>query len=128
MEIKEFCNGLQHIGVPTNDIEATIDFYTRLGFDVEMRTVNGTEKVAFLRFGNLVIETYQNNCAALCDGAINHYAIDVIRDIDALHALVVEKGFKVLEGVTYLPFWENGVKFFIIEGPNKERIEFCQRL
>ena len=25
--------------------------------------------------------------------------------------------------VHFLPFWENGVKFFTIEGPNKEKVE-----
>lgn len=27
MEIKDYCTGVQHIGVPTNDMEATIRFY-----------------------------------------------------------------------------------------------------
>ncbi|MDD4797654.1 MAG: VOC family protein, partial [Eubacteriales bacterium] len=27
-----------------------------------------------------------------------------------------------------LPFWNNGVKFFTIMGPNAEKIEFCQIL
>ena len=30
--------------------------------------------------------------------------------------------------VHVLPFWENGVKFFTIEGPNKEKVEFGQYL
>ena len=30
--------------------------------------------------------------------------------------------------VHFLPFWENGVKFFTIEGPNKEMVEFSQYL
>ena len=29
--------------------------------------------------------------------------------------------------VHFLPFWENGVKFFTIEGPNKEKVEFKVR-
>ena len=32
------------------------------------------------------------------------------------------------EIVHFLPFWENGVKFFTIEGPNKEKVEFSQYL
>ena len=37
--------------------------------------------------------------------------------------------FKMLDRqVNGLPFWENGVKFFTIEGPNKEKIEFCEKL
>ena len=30
--------------------------------------------------------------------------------------------------IHFLPFWENGVKFFTIEGPNKEKVEFSQYL
>ena len=30
--------------------------------------------------------------------------------------------------VHFLPFWENGVKFFTIERPNKEKVEFSQYL
>ena len=40
----------------------------------------------------------------------------------------VSRDIKVLSnGIEELPFWEKGVAFFIIEGPNKERIEFCER-
>ena len=39
-------------------------------------------------------------------------------------------GFRtfLLDEVHFLPFWENGVKFFTIEGPNKEKVEFSQYL
>ena len=30
--------------------------------------------------------------------------------------------------IHFLPFWDNGVKFFTIEGPNREKIEFSQYL
>ena len=50
----------QHIGIPTNDIEATIDFYKALGFEIAFRTVNeeADEEVAFLKLNTLVVETY----------------------------------------------------------------------
>ena len=59
MELKEQLNGIQHIGIPTNDIEDTIRFYEMLGFEVAFRTVNtqANEKVAFLKLSSLVIET-----------------------------------------------------------------------
>ena len=62
-------------------------------------------------------------------GAIDHIAIDV-KNIDDLFLAVKEAGiFKMLDQqVNGLPFWENGVKFFTIEGPNKEKIEFCEKL
>lgn len=59
MKIKEFTTGVQHIGIPTNNINKTIEFYHALGFETALRTVNGTEEVAFLQLHNLIIETYQ---------------------------------------------------------------------
>ena len=114
---------------PTNDINKTIEFYHALGFETALRTVNGTEEVAFLQLHNLIIETYQNHQAKMEYGAIDHIAIDV-KNIDDLFLVVKEAGtFKMLDQqVNGLPFWENGVKFFTIEGPNKEKIEFCEKL
>ena len=60
--------GVAHIGLPTNDLKKTIEFYKSLGFEV------------------------------------------------------------ITDGIEQLPFWDNGVKFFMIKGPNEERIEFCQKL
>lgn len=127
MEIKDYCTGVQHIGIPTNDIEKTIAFYEALGFTTIYRVANGEELVAFLQLNNLVIETYQNFKATMADGAINHIAIDV-KNIEPLFQLLKEKGFTVLEGICALPFWQNGIRYFIIAGPNHERIEFCEKL
>ena len=129
MNIKDFTTGVQHIGIPTNDIETTIAFYQSLGFDTALRTLNGTEEVAFLSLHNLVIETYQNRQATMAYGAIDHIAIDV-KNIDRLFCEMNTTGkFAILDRqVNSLPFWEHGVKFFTIEGPNREKIEFCERL
>lgn len=143
MEIKDFTTGVQHIGIPTNDIKKTIEFFQLLGFEVAFRTINGPEEVAFLQLHNLVIETYQNHQAKMEYGAIDHIAIDV-KNIDALFEEVKAKAieaekvatekqatslFRMLDTqVNGLSFWEKGVKFFTIEGPNKEKIEFCERL
>ena len=129
MNIKGFTTGVQHIGIPTNDINKTIEFYHALGFDTALRTVNGTEEVAFLQLHNLMIETYQNHQAKMEYGAVDHIAIDV-KNIEDLFDTIKEAGtFTMLDNqVNSLPFWENGVKFFTIEGPNKEKIEFCERL
>ena len=129
MNIKGFTTGVQHIGIPTNDINKTIEFYHALGFETVLRTVNGTEEVAFLQLHNLMIETYQNHQAKMEYGAVDHIAIDV-KNIEDLFDTIKEAGtFTMLDNqVNSLPFWENGVKFFTIEGPNKEKIEFCERL
>lgn len=91
MNIKDFTTGVQHIGIPTNDINKTIEFYKSLGFETALRTVNGTEEVAFLKLHNLVIETYQNNNAKMEYGAIDHIAIDV-KNIDKPKS-VIRKSF-----------------------------------
>lgn len=122
MNIKDFTTGVQHIGIPTNNIEETINFYLTLGFEVALRTVNGAEEVAFLQLHNLVIETYQNRQAAMAYGAIDHIAIDV-KNIDDLFKVVQRAGLKMLDTkVNGLPFWENGVKFFTIEDPTRRRL------
>lgn len=130
MKLKEELNGIQHIGIPTNDIEETIRFYETLGFEAAFRTVNtqANEKVAFLKLSSLVIETYENKAAKMQAGAIDHVAIDV-KNIEAVYECINEAGLNTTnDTIHYLPFWENGVRFFTIEGPNKEKVEFSQYL
>lgn len=122
--------GLQHIGLPTNDLEGTVAFYETLGFQVVFRTVNEAvnERVAFLRMGNVTIETYENRQAVLANGAWDHMALNVT-DIEAVFEAAKEKGFCMLDSeIQFLPFWENGVRFFTVVGPNKEKVEFSQYL
>ena len=126
----DLLKGVQHLGVPTNDLERTIRFYERFGFEVALRTLNEKtdEKVAFLRHGNLMIETYENHQATMKDGAIDHIAIDVT-DIEKCYEIANELRLDVLDdGIQFLPFWENGVKFFTVRGPNNEKVEFNQQL
>ena len=130
MNLREQLNGVQHIGIPTNDIENTIEFYQKLGFEIAFRTVNeeANEKVVFLKLHTLVIETYENKAAVMQSGAIDHIAIDV-KDIEKVYAMINQAGLNSTQDtVHFLPFWENGVKFFKIEGPNKEKVEFSQYL
>lgn len=130
MNLREQLNGVQYIGIPTNDIENTIEFYQKLGFEIAFQTVNeeANEKVVFLKLHTLVIETYENKAAVMQSGAINHIAIDV-KDIEKVYAMINQAGLNSTQDtVHFLPFWENGVKFFTIEGPNKEKVEFSQYL
>lgn len=130
MNLREQLNGVQHIGIPTNDIEKTIDFYKKLGFEIAFQTVNeeANEKVAFLKLHTLVIETYENKAAAMQAGAVDHIAIDV-KDIEKVYDMINQAGLNSTQDtIHFLPFWENGVRFFTIEGPNKEKVEFSQYL
>lgn len=127
MNLSNYATGIQHIGIPTNDIQETVSFYLSLGFSVAFSANNQGEEVRFLQFKNLMIETYQNGKATLSSGAIDHIAIDVT-NIDELFEDIKAAGYTMVDQqVNSLPFWEKGVRFFTILGPNKEKIEFCQK-
>ena len=130
MDNKYGVTGIAHIGIPTNDMEKTIEFYRNLGFQVLLETYNekACEKVALLQLQNYCIETFENHQAVMADGAYQHVALDVA-DINAAYDRICAEGHKIItNGIEALPFWENGVKFFMIKGPNEEKIEFCQKL
>ena len=66
--------------------------------------------------------------AARRPGAIDHLALDV-DDIESAWEEVRMAGLAPLEdAIQFLPFWENGVRFFNLLGPNGETVEFSQRL
>ena len=126
--MKNYATGIQHIGIPTKDMDATKAFFAKLGFEPAFETVNDGAKVAFLKLENLVIETYESDEATMKAGAIDHVAIDV-KDIEEVYQYIEEKQMNTTKDeIHFLPFWENGVRFFTIEGPNKEKIEFSQYL
>lgn len=89
MDLKTYTTGIQHIGIPTNDIEKTIAFYQKLGFEIALQTVNeeADEKVVFLELETLVIETYENKAAKMESGAIDHVAINV-KDIEEVYRYI----------------------------------------
>ena len=128
--LKEFSKGIQHVGIPSSDVNKTIEFYNSLGFETQLVTSNlpNDEMVAFLKFGNLVIESYGNHDTLKRYGAIDHIAIDV-KNIEVLYEKIKAAGYRFAEpGLQSLPFWENGIKYFIILGPDDEKLEFCEIL
>lgn len=130
MNLQDLATGVQHVGIPTNDMEATVNFYHKLGFETAFETINevANEKVVFLKLHNLVMEAYENHQAKMESGAIDHVAIDV-KDIEETWEFINEAGLNTTnDTIHFLSFWSNGVKFFTIEGPNKERVEFSQYL
>lgn len=130
MSAKDFVTALQHIGIPTNDIQKTVSFYESLGFSLRYQTVNENtgEEVAFLGLQNITVETWQSGCAVGKTGAIDHIALEVT-DIDRAYERLRAEGFHILDPmIQYLPYWNHGTRFFTIEGPNAEKIEFSQIL
>ena len=110
-KFRTFITGLQHIGIPTNNMEKTAAFYAELGFQIVLRTVNheADEKVTFLRMGDVTLEVYENKKAAMVHGALDHIALNVT-DIEKVFQMVKEQGFTMLDTeIQFLPFWEQGV-------------------
>ena len=126
--MKNYVTGLQHIGIPTNDMKKSLEVYEKLGFENIYQVKKGKETVVFLRYENLTLELYENGAALGRDGSVDHFALDT-KHVEALYLQMKEEGYTMLTpGINSLPFWEKGIKFFIIEGPNKERIECCEIL
>lgn len=129
MDIRTKITGIQHVGVPTDDIQKSILFYKGLGFGIVWQTINEQDgtSVVFLQLGNLIMEVYENKHASMKSGAIDHIALNVT-DIGAVFSKIKELGYEMLDdNIRFLPFWEYGVRFFTIIGPNKEKIEFCEK-
>lgn len=122
-------NGIQHIGLPTGDFEKTCVFYEALGFSCTYTTGAAGSRVAFYVLdGSLTMEIYEAAAPVGRSGAIDHIAIDCT-DIECAYRSAVDAGLKIVsDGIDARPFWQNGIRFFIIEGPNAERIELCQIL
>ena len=126
--MKDYATGIQHVGIPTKDMDATKKFYEDLGFEAAFETVNDEARVCFLKMYNLVMEVYESEDAAGKIGAIEHVAIDVT-DIEQFYKEICDKNMNTLQDeIHFLPFWDNGVRFFTIKGPNEEKIEFSQFL
>ena len=121
---------LGHIGFPTNDIEATVNWYIDvLGFSLigSFETEDGIP-VRFIKNGDVVYEIYQDDNIA-APGKLDHICFQS-EDIEADYKYCQEQGYTFeAEGIQSLPtMWENGVRFFKIMSPSGEPVEFCQVL
>lgn len=120
--------GVQHVGIPTKKFEETKAFFGKLGFVPAYETVHEGDAVAFMRLGNLTFEIYESDEVAGRIGAIEHVALDV-KDIEATYQWICAEGLNTMDDeIHFLPYWENGVRYFTIKGPNEEKIEFSQYL
>jgi catechol 2,3-dioxygenase-like lactoylglutathione lyase family enzyme len=130
--------GIQHLGVPVTDLEASRAFYARLGFECVMEKTfddtHGPVTALMVQRANMVIELYllpQDERAEIGrrhDGHIDHIAFSV-SDIDQAFADIRAAGFETLQAAPItLPFWRHGCRYFAIRGPGGEKLEFNQIL
>ena len=126
--LTDFVTGYDHVGIPTNDMDATTKFYETIGFKLVHENTNNGGKVRFFQHGDIIIETYEVfGKAAMVRGAIDHIALRVT-DIEKCYEEAKAAGLDVFEGPCFLPFWENGIKYICIMGPNNEVVEFLQKM
>lgn len=134
----DFIHKIQHIGIPAHDLEVSIPFYERLGFENIMESPfefdGGYGTCVMMKNHEVIVELYQMPEKQLAEikqrknGHIDHFAIDVA-DIELAFDTLKKAGFEILESTpTFLPFWNNGTRFFNVKGPSGETIEFNQIL
>ena len=128
--------GLAHIGIFTEDIEKSKDFYINiLGFNLDFETTidkgeGAYLKVAFVKIGSLIIELLQPSESARIktgnDGAADHIAIEV-KNIDQCITEFKQKGIVFeSEKPVYIEKLYNSVKVVFFRGPSKERLELFE--
>ncbi|KIL50637.1 VOC family protein [Jeotgalibacillus soli] len=124
---------IDHIGIMVKDIENSIVFYREvIGLELKDRVqhTNGIIQLAFLGFNQAdeteieLIQGYNDHLPS--EGKVHHVAITVDRieeEFDRIHKL---EHVKMIDSeITTLP---NGYRYFFIYGPDKEWIEFFQRV
>ena len=118
-----FITGLSHIGIYVNSMEDSIDFYERLGFNLDREEDIGV-RLAFLSAGSCIIELIEKPHERSA-GIVDHIALTV-SDIEAAVAAAVKKGIEIdagaIKGVSVM----GGVRNVFFHGPNGERLEFFQ--
>lgn len=107
--------GLKYIDIRTTSIKKTGDdlkmhgFYSKGDYFIQ-------DEVC-LRL-NYVVDEPEN-------GSINHIAFDHKHILK--HSVdLVEKGLTIVEGINFLPFFNNGVIYFVTENHNGLRLEYNQ--
>lgn len=127
MQITDYIDDIQHVGIPTNDLETSISFWQSLGFKQSGKFKNGDGHVAFMQLNHLVIETWSvTEKTPHAPGAINHISLNT-SDANAAFSAAKAAGLTLIDKhVNELPFWQHGIRYFNILGPNDEIVEFCE--
>lgn len=130
--LKDKFDDIQHIGIPTKDLKATEKFWLALGFTKvgEFDTDVQSNGVIFMQKAHLMIESWLDggNQATGIAGAINHISLNTTEIQEAFN-FAKQENFDLIDSeVQSLDFWDKGIKYFNIKGPNGEIVEFCERL
>ncbi len=120
-----------HIGLATNDIEATVNWYIDvLGFKLigDFVCPDGSP-CKFIKNTDITYEIFQpvGGVKSEVAGKIDHFAYKST-DIEKDFAFCKEQGYDITtNGIEGIPtFWEKGCRYFKIASPTGEQIEFCE--
>ncbi|MFD2923553.1 VOC family protein [Halobacillus naozhouensis] len=110
-----------HVGIEVFDVKQAERFYVSiLGFSVVRRLEWADERIVFLTKAECTIELVQPKDRRP-QGV--HFAIEV-QDLTAKIQEIKNRGLSIYEG----PYSVAGLEVVYYQGPNKEIIEFVQRL
>lgn len=103
------------------ELEEVLSFCEAVGLPTTLRQLGIEQPKA-----EQLMEVAKLACA---DSDTLHNMPFEVTDIAAAFDMVQKMEYPVLEkGICFLPFWQNGVRFFTICGPQGERVEFSQIL
>lgn len=149
-EVIEFCHdysksygnkrrlaGWSHLALKAEDISRSVHFYEKLGFqrcaDGYLDTPDGRLIIQFIEYRGFQMELIQVGPALSKrlreqnSGAIDHVAFEV-QDVDEAFLWCRRAGFCMeTQLIKELSLFEHGVRFFMVAGPDGERIEFCEK-
>lgn len=126
--IADHLTRIQHLGIPTDKMHQTIEFYQKLGFELiyTESDQSGKLEVAFLKLNNLIIESYLVNFIANQIGPIDYFAVNVTQ-INSLFKKMKNENYEIIETtIQQRSFLGKKMAFFTVFGPNGEKIEFNQ--
>jgi catechol 2,3-dioxygenase-like lactoylglutathione lyase family enzyme len=129
--MKEFIRGFHHYGLPTTDMDATIDFYRKLGAEIVFETNVLEEdkpcRVVHLKVADVYVEAYEREKVAGFPGAIDHFAVGT-DDIEGAFYEAKRLGLTFAkEEIGVSDYWPGTGRWFHLIGPSGERFEFAEK-
>lgn len=149
-EVVEFCHdfsksygnkkglaGWSHLALKVEDLSRSMQFYEKLGFtkcaDGYLDTPKGRLTIGFMECRGFQMEIIQVGSMASEElrkqnpGAIDHVAF-AVSGVEEAFLWCRRAGFCMeTQVIKELSLFEHGVRFFMVTGPDGERIEFCEK-
>jgi lactoylglutathione lyase len=129
--LKRFIKGFHHYGLPTRNMDATVEFYQKLGAEIVFETTvleaGESCRVVHLKVADLYVEAYERGEIAGAPGAIDHIAVST-DDITGAFEEARRLGLDfAVEEIGVSDYWPGTARWFHLVGPSGERVEFAQR-